>query len=232
MALRELKPGEIWAVEEPAQKAGFQFGARMTIVRLPDGALWIHSPLEPTEEVRRGLHALGPVRHIVAPARFHYLHAAAFALAYPDTLLYGVRSTLSRFPAARAPRLLTQVAPEEWGGVLQTAVFQGSRLYDEADFLHRPSRTLIVTDLLFNLPAEVNAITRIVGRLLGIGSGPAAARSFGLTIRDRAAVRESLHTLLRWDFDGVVLCHGDCLPSGGREVFRTAFRAHLAGERD
>jgi hypothetical protein len=45
----------------------------------------------------------------------------------------------------------------------------------------------------------------------------------GLPVRDRAAARRSLETILAWDFDRVVVTHGRALETGGREALRRAF---------
>jgi hypothetical protein len=42
-------------------------------------------------------------------------------------------------------------------------------------------------------------------------------------IRDQQAARESLGFIMRWDFDRVILAHGDVLESGGRQKLRDAF---------
>ena len=44
-----------------------------------------------------------------------------------------------------------------------------------------------------------------------------------LLIRDRRAARESLERILAWDFDRVVVAHGDVLESGGREALREGY---------
>src|SRR5690242_14804067 len=66
--LREPAPGQLWIAEMPAAKFGFEFGARMTVVRLPGGGLFLHSPIALTPELRRELDALGPVRCVIAPS--------------------------------------------------------------------------------------------------------------------------------------------------------------------
>jgi hypothetical protein len=49
-----------------------------------------------------------------------------------------------------------------------------------------------------------------------------------LLIRDRRAARESLERILGWDFDRVVVAHGDVLASGGREALRQGYSWLLA----
>jgi glyoxylase-like metal-dependent hydrolase (beta-lactamase superfamily II) len=42
-------------------------------------------------------------------------------------------------------------------------------------------------------------------------------------IRDKKAARESAERMLRWDFDRIVVSHGDVLEHGGPEALREAF---------
>jgi hypothetical protein len=44
-----------------------------------------------------------------------------------------------------------------------------------------------------------------------------------LLIRDRRAARQSLEHVLGWDFDRVVVAHGDVLESGGHEALRQGY---------
>ena len=48
-------------------------------------------------------------------------------------------------------------------------------------------------------------------------------------IKDRPAVRQSLERILAWDFDRVVVAHGEVLESGGREALREGYRWLLSG---
>ena len=44
-----------------------------------------------------------------------------------------------------------------------------------------------------------------------------------LLLRDRARARADLAVLLGWDFDRVVLAHGEPIAEGGREAMREAW---------
>ena len=48
---------------------------RMTVIRLPDGGLLLHSPTRSTPGLRAEMDALGPVRAIVAPNLAHWMYA-------------------------------------------------------------------------------------------------------------------------------------------------------------
>lgn len=43
----------------------------MAVVKLTDGCLWVHSPVELDDSLRAALEKLGPVGHIVSPNYEH-----------------------------------------------------------------------------------------------------------------------------------------------------------------
>src|SRR5262249_42579121 len=94
---------------------------------------------------------------------------------------------------------------------------------DEVDFFHPATRTLILTDLCFQIPADSPPLTRFVMRRLGILGRFAASKSFRVTIRDRAAVISSLERILAWDFDRIIISHGEIVERNSRAAFREAF---------
>jgi hypothetical protein len=48
-------------------------------------------------------------------------------------------------------------------------------------------------------------------------------RLIRLAIRDRKATRRSLDRILAWDFERVVMSHGEVLETGGRHALERAF---------
>ena len=60
------------------------FTTRMTVVRLNDGQLWVHSPIAYTPELAAQLDALGEVSHLVSPNMIHYAHIPGWAEHYPN----------------------------------------------------------------------------------------------------------------------------------------------------
>ena len=222
---RSLAP-TLWVVERPFKlpivKA--EVGTRMTIIRLNDGNLFLHSPVKLDSELKRALNALGPVGAVVAPNRGHHLFVRAYVESYPQARTYGAPGVPEKRPDLRLDATLGDQAPRQWQGVIEQHRFRGAPPLNEVVFFHPSSRTVIFTDLIFNLPAEKSADAPIFFWLLG------APGHFGphrlvraLAIRDRAAARRSVDTILRWDFDRVIMSHGDILETGGREHMASAF---------
>src|SRR6516225_7215610 len=59
------------------------FTTRMTVVRLSNGDLLLHSPIKFDEGLAKELRRLGRVRHLVSPNQFHYAHIGEWAKAFP-----------------------------------------------------------------------------------------------------------------------------------------------------
>jgi hypothetical protein len=200
---------------------------RMTIIRLPDGGLWLHSPVACAPELVSAVTALGPVAAIIAPNAFHYTHLADWVRAFPDAAVHGVAGLAGKVPGI-AYAALDAGSTAPWRTVIDSHVLAlGS--FTEAVFLHHPSRTLIVTDLMQNFEARRirNPLVRAVMRLGG-ATGPNGQPSLEIRIaalRHRAALREGVRQMLAWQPAGIILSHGACYPTAAAPQIRRAFAA-------
>ena len=73
---------------------GFAYPTRCVIVRLDSGALWVWSPVELTERLRREVEALGPVTHLVSPNKLHHLYLASWRSTFPGASIWGPALTI------------------------------------------------------------------------------------------------------------------------------------------
>lgn len=236
--LHTLKPvaSGIWIVDGPmAHMAalGMQvpFPTRMTLVRLPDGAIWCHSPTAPDDALFASVDALGTVRHLVSPNLLHYTHIAAWKRRYPQALAWaspGVRArAASQHIEVQFDADLGDATPAEWADTIAQLRFRGSRVIEEFVFLHRPSATLILADLIENFEsAKLSAPMRWVARLGGVidpdGKAPLDMRLSYLGHKREA--RACLVRMLAWQPQRVVLAHGRCYLEDAVAELNRAFR--------
>jgi hypothetical protein len=220
--LKQLADG-LWIADMEVQRAGFRFDARTTLIRFADGRLWVHSPVELRAELKEWVQNAGDVGWIVAPSGLHYAHVRDWADAFPAAKVYAAPGAVKRLKAVRVDDVLGEAPPEEWDDVLEQAAVGGSSLYDEIDFLHKPTRTLILTDLCFNIPVDRSLMTRLMAGMLGVLGRFNYSKTFKLTLKDREAARGTLERILSWDFDRVIISHGDILETGGKEAVRRSF---------
>ncbi len=227
--LRELAEN-LWIAERRQSFYGLEVGTRMTVMRLADGRLLLHSPVFLDPELRRELAALGRVGFAVAPNRVHHLHAGEVADAYPGALLWVAPGLERKRPDLVFVDVLTDEAPAPWKSEIEQVFFRGRPYENEVVFFHRASRTLILCDLAFNFGPRAAAPTRLLMWLLRSYGHFGPSKLDPLLIRDRRAARQSLEKILRWDFDRVIVAHGDVLESGGHEALRQGYAWLLASK--
>ena len=215
--------GEIWTARAPLRFYGIPMGCRMTVCRLADGRLLVHSPIA-LDSVKAALDELGEVAFAVAPNFIHHLFMRPFLEAYPGAQLYVSPKLVKKRPDLDAKGVLGDVPPEgTWGDTLDQALVQGSRLMDEVVFLHRPSRTLILCDLCECVHAEAPWLWRQMGRVAGIYEHYGPPVDMRRSFRDRAALAGFVRRVLDWDFDRIVMSHGNLVETGGKDIFRSAY---------
>jgi hypothetical protein len=222
--LRTLAPN-LWVVERPL-KLRLALGylpCRMTVIRLADGTLFLHSPVQLDASIRMTLEKLGPVAAIVAPSRAHHLFIADYLKTYTDARLYGAPGLAQKRRELKFHSTLGDLPPLDWYGEIEQHLFRGTPLLNEVVFFHHLSHTVIFTDLIVNLTREQAAQARLFHLLTGAAERFGPHRLIRRMIADRAAARDSVQIILDWDFDRVIMAHGDPLESGGRARVRAAF---------
>lgn len=218
----------LWIAEAPLRFYGIEFGTRMTVVRLGDGSLLLHSPIALSPALRARIDRLGRVAHVVAPNKLHHLFASQALAAYPEARLHLPPGLAAKRPDLSTGEPLGDTAPPAWADTLEQLVVRGSRLMEEVVFLDRRSRTLLVADLCEHFGPESPPLTRLVARVACMYGRPRMPPDWQLSFRDRAARRASFERLLAWDFDRVILAHGALLPSGAHALLEREYRWALA----
>lgn len=213
---------DLWVATRPLKLIVGDIGTRMTVIRLRDGGLFLHSPVPLDAETRAALDALGPVRAVVAPSLVHHFYVGEYGAAYPQATLYAAPGLETKRADVRFGAVLDDEPPAQWAGQLEQHVFRGAPIMNEVVFFHPPTRTLLLTDLCFNVVRPMRGRARFFLRLVKArGFGPHRIIRFG--IRDRTAAQASLQRILQWDFDRVVVTHGDVLETGGHAALQAAF---------
>jgi hypothetical protein len=213
----------LWVYDQSQRFYGIEVGTRMTVVRLADGGLWLHSPVRPTPELRAATDALGPVRWLVAPNRWHHLYVGDWQAAYPAAQIYGAPRLAKKRPDLTMAGVLDDTAPAGWAGQIDQIARQGAPVMSEVVFLHRATRSLVISDTAHNFEPGAPAGTRFFFTLLGGWRGFRTTLADRMVTKDRAAARASIERMLAWDFDRVVVCHGAVLESGGKDALRRAY---------
>ena len=216
--MREFAPG-IHLFESTVRFYGVRIQTRMTVVQLSGSRLFVHSPVPLDAALRRDLDSLGEVAFVVSPNKIHHLSIGEYIDAYPRAKVFASPGLPERRADLAFDGVLGDQPDPGWATELDQAAIRGNVFFAEIVFLHRASRTLIVTDLVENLDSETASIFgRTIARLFGVGSEPVASPEHRLYTNDVPAAAESLERIRSWDFERIVLSHGALIESDGHAV--------------
>src|SRR5690348_1378905 len=111
----------------------------MSIVRLGDGRLMLHSPCDIDDVTSVAISKLGQVAFIVAPGSLHHMHVAGAQRRYPDARTYICPGVERRAPGLRFDSMLGPRPPAAWGDTIEQVLIRGGRYVQEVAMLHKPS---------------------------------------------------------------------------------------------
>jgi len=207
--LEAVVPDSIWVTERPVWYSGVRQRARTTVVRLQGDVLWVHSPTTPTDEVCAALDALGEVRWIVVPNRFHHLQAPATAARYPKALVVGPKSAESRNPGLSVVMGLDHSEYVAATPELTPLHLGGVPFLDETVFFHAASGSLIAADLLACASARDHWTWRYAARIWGRYEQVRTPPDVRWSTRASSAAAESIAQLRALPLQRILIAHGD-----------------------
>lgn len=220
----------LWVAEgETVSFYGFPYPTRSVIARLENGDLWVWSPVRLSADLRAEVDRLGPVRHLVSPNKLHHLYLQDWAAAYPEAQLWGPRSTMRKRTDLKFREALQDTPPSEWVPDIYQTWFRGSFAMDEIVFLHSPSSTAIVADLIQTFSdrflREHWGRWRFMARLDGLTERQAGApREWRASFINRAPARRARDKVLGWNCRRVVVAHGEWQRANGNAFLAKSLR--------
>lgn len=186
---------------------GVHFPCRMTTVRLADGTLLLHSPVPIDDALAAELEALGTVAHLVAPNNLHHLFFSSAAERWPTASCWvapGLPAKLATLP----PHSVLGRETPPWADTLEPHFIDGIPWMEEHAFFHRPSGSLLVTDLFFHMKSPANWLSSTLFWLMGIKGRPAQSPLVARSAKDKPAAGRSARALLQLPCERLVPCHG------------------------
>lgn len=209
----------LWLLTYPLKVLGADIIRNVAVIRLASGKLLIHStaPFQPHDI--EAIQKAGEPSWLVEAMLDHDTFSNEGHSAFPSLPYFappGFEKRVS-FPVQSLAE-----PPEEWSPEIAIMKIEGNPSFNEYILLHRPSRTLIVADLIFNYRKAPSLWTKfLLFPALGFRHAPGMSKRFRSAIKDRDAFRRSLDQLLDWNFERIIVGHGQVVESEGIGAVRT-----------
>ena len=222
--LNEYQKGKIWVERVPLKFYGFQCGTRMSVIKLANNKLFIHSPVKITKKVKKKIDKLGDVSYIVSPTNIHHVFMEEWQKAYPKAKIYASPGLEKKRPDLKFTATLTDTPQKEWAKEIDQVIIWGHPWVQEVAFFHKKSKTLILADMLEYATKECGLGLRIFSWIFGMYNKATPPTDFKFTFKDKEAGRKSIEKILKWDFNQIIIAHGPFIETNSKEVFRQAFQ--------
>jgi hypothetical protein len=201
---------------------------RMMVVKLSDGSLLVNSPVAVPFDTLKRISELGLVKYLVSATPRHVWRLDSWHTLFPKAQLWVPRPTLFTLKKGNLP--ITGILSDEpnrgWSDDLDQLAFKGSSSIEEVLFYHKESHTVILDDLI-----QIHAVEKgkpfknTLFKLEGVTSPHGGVGlDIKLTFTNRDLARQSLEKLLSWDFDKLIIAHGNCIEKDAKPFVMQAFR--------
>lgn len=199
------------------------YTTRMTVIRLANNELFIHSPIKADPELISRVSKLGTVKFLISPNKIHHLFLQYWVDIFPDAKVYaspGLREKRKDIDLKDSPE-------HEWQNEIDQLIFKGSKAMQEVVFFHRASKTLILTDLIENFDEDYfSGFKGLLAKLSGIvapnGKIPIDWRMSFFFGKKQA--RECFEKILVWQPEKIIVAHGKNIETNAINFLKKSFK--------
>jgi hypothetical protein len=223
-ALTAVVEDKIWTLERAVWFSGVRQRVYTTVVRLDDGSLLIHSPAPVSDAVAAELAALGPVRWLVVPNCFHHLGTPAARARFPEARVVGPASALGRNKALKLDVDIRDAQFGEQVPEFESLPLEGVPFLDETVLYHRPTQTLLGTDIVVCAGAKDHFSVRWAARVFGFYERVRVAPDVKGKLPDKTAAARSIRAMLERPAQRLIVGHADVIEDGCRDRLAQAWR--------
>ncbi|MBC3863060.1 DUF4336 domain-containing protein [Undibacterium jejuense] len=218
----QLIAPNIWHIQHAFTSNGLPVSSRMTVIRLSNGNLWLHSPVALSSTLKAELDALGKVEFIVAPNKYHHLFVGDYLHAYPAARLYGAPGLSKKRPDLKGMQELSPHIEPEWQTDLEQIFFAGIPVGNETVWFHRASGTLILTDLCQWWQGDLSFSAAMYASLTGVRKQLAVPKTIRWMTKDKPAARDCANKILAWPIERIVVAHNAIIEKNARASLQQA----------
>ncbi len=229
--LFEYQKDRVWIKEYPIHYAGVDFNSRMTVIRLLNGNLLIHSPSEIDLNTKVVIESLGKVQFIVAPGSYHYLYVESAQKAFDHAETFICPGIERKNPEIEFDWFLGDRPDPRLSDDFEQVLVRGNKYIWEVAFYHKITQTLILVDLIENITSETEDVSWTLKLwwkwVFRMWNNPKPAPEYQLGWQDKNAASLTLKRILDWDFERIVIAHGDLIEENAKQVAINAWKQVL-----
>jgi hypothetical protein len=164
----------------------------MTVVRLGNGRLVLHSAIALQEDAIKQIEAWGKLAYLVVPNGFHRMDAPAYKKRFPHLVVLAPSGSRKK-----VGQVVTVDAAYEDFPADETLRFEplhGISDVEGAMFVRSPDGvTIVLSDIVFNMDRKRDPLGFFFTTLMGSAPGPRISRLAKWTmVKDAAALKEDL----------------------------------------
>lgn len=192
-----------------------------TAIRTSRGVILI-GPGDQLKKHEVELETLGRVTDIVAPNLYHHESIHLAQQIFPQATVWGVEGFKKKRPDVPWDKVLNS---DSWNysDEIQVHEIQGHKM-NEVVFFHLKSKTLVVTDLFFNLTKPEGVGAWLILTMFGTYKKFAISSLYMKYVSDLTAFKNSLRKIANWDFQTIVMSHGEPVTQDARFHFERALQ--------
>ncbi|MES2802503.1 MAG: DUF4336 domain-containing protein [Bdellovibrionota bacterium] len=200
----------------------FYLPVRSTVLSLNNGDGVMISPIDFSVADWAYIQAKLQIRHIVAPCDLHHLFVQTAKDQLGQAKLWSTKELAHKRSDIAWDQ---QVLPKNWtmSEEIELIPILGGNTHEVA-FYHKKSKTLVVTDLIFNLENRKGLLSWMMLHLFGTWNRPAVSRLFKSSIKDKKEFRVSAVKLLGLDFETLIMAHGNIITENAKGILLNALR--------
>ena len=206
----------------------------LTVICLSGNRILLISPIKLEPQTQQAIKDLGTVAYIIAPNLFHYLYIQECKNVYPQAKLLAVPGLETKKPEITIDQVFFQ-DEIDFQSELEYILFTGFQVLtipkaatlNEIVFYHRESKTLILTDTAFNFDRTFPWVTQLAAKVMGSYDTLRPSLLEKLVIEDKAKVKASVEKILSWDFQRVIMAHGNIVENDAKQQLKKGYEWFL-----
>lgn len=180
------------------------------------------SPIDFDASQIRLINDLGSVVAIVLPSLIHYLHVKKAQVHFPTATVWAPVGAREALPQLHIDKILSV---DQWPyEEIDFVTLEGAPKIAETVFLSKPDKTIFVADLVTNMMHAKGWAAPFLLKISGGFQKLATNKRFKVVMKDKDAFKHSLAQILEWNFDKILVAHGEFVGSDGKERLQTALK--------